>query len=98
MADKNYINNADFVVALTEYRTEYFKAIAEGRETPVVTDYIAKCFFDLAHNLANRFNFNRYTWKEDMCSEAHIVCLKSTHKFDPTFLVNGKPNAFGYFN
>lgn len=95
---KHYIDNAKFVEALTEHRAAHQLAVAEGREPPGVSDFIGQCFFDLARNLANRYNFNRYTWKDDMCSEAYIVCLKSAHKFDPTYLVNGKPNAFGYFN
>jgi hypothetical protein len=96
--ENHYIDNEQFVAALTEHRAAHFAAVAAGTEPPQVSRYIAECFMLLAKNLANRYNFNRYTWKDDMCSEAHYVCVKSAHKFDPTYLVNGKPNAFGYFN
>jgi len=95
---KHYIDNDEFVIALTEHRQAYFEAKANGEEPPLVSDYIGECFLLLARRLATRYNFNKYTWKEDMVMEAVFSCLKSTHKFDPTYLVNGKPNAFGYFN
>jgi hypothetical protein len=99
MTESNhYISNEEFVAALSEHRTSHEAAIKSGNTPPQVPTYVAKCFMLLAKNLANRYNFNRYTWKEDMCSEAHYVCVKSAHKFDPSYLVNGKPNAFGYFN
>jgi hypothetical protein len=98
MADNNYIDNEEFVAALTEHRAAYYAAVEAGKEPPRVSEWLGKQFLLLAHNLANRYNFNRYTWKDDMCSEASLSCLKSTHKFDPTYLVNGRPNAFGYFN
>ena len=58
MAKKNhYVNNADFLKALTEYKKACRKAKREGLPKPNIPDYIGKCLMLIAENLSHKPNF-----------------------------------------
>ena len=61
MAKKNhYVNNADFLKALTEYKKACRKAKREGLPKPNIPDYIGKCLMLIAENLSHKPNFLSY--------------------------------------
>jgi len=43
---KHYVNNADFLEALINYRTEIELAEKNGEEKPPLPDYIGECFLN----------------------------------------------------
>lgn len=92
MAD--YISNKDFSKALVDYREACFEHDKMGIERPAIPRAIAEAFMLLANGLSLRHNFVRYSYREDMVSEALIVCCRKVTNFDPAVA----PNAFGYFN
>ncbi len=49
-ASIHYVNNADFSAAVVEYVKEVRKAKAKKEQLPIVTDYIAEFFLQIAEN------------------------------------------------
>ena len=40
----HYVDNKKFLQALIDYRQSVVDAAAEGKETPIVSNYIGECF------------------------------------------------------
>ena len=103
MAKKaHYINNKKFYLEMVKYcdsvQTTRNQGLADGIplsdiELPPATDYMGKCFVDIAMNLSNRPNFMNYTYKEEMIGDGIENCLQYCSNFDP---VKSK-NPFAYF-
>ena len=90
---KHYVNNADFLEALINYRTEIELAEKNGEEKPPLPDYIGECFLLIAQRLSYRPNFINYVFKDDMISDGIENCLQYVHNFNP----DKSQNPFAYF-
>ena len=90
---EHYVNNKDFLEAMTNYRNSCLEAEKNGKTKPPVTDYIGSCFLKIANHLSYRPNFINYTYKEDMISDGIENCLQYVSNFDPT----KSNNPFAYF-
>lgn len=102
MSPKNksahYINNQEFSYAVVEYVKIVNEAQEAGTEIPIVPDYIAQCFLNLAEGLSHKSNFIRYTYREEMVMDAVENCLKAILNYNIEAATRtGKPNAFAYF-
>lgn len=89
----HYINNKDFLDALIEYQADVKLKVDAGEKKPYVTDYIARCFLQIAQRLSYRPNFINYTYKDDMISDGLENCLAYMHNFNP----DKSNNPFAYF-
>ena len=89
----HYVDNKKFLQALIEYRQSVVDAAAEGKETPIVSNYIGECFIKIATHLSYKSNFINYTFKDDMISDGIENCLTAVAKFDPS---KGS-NPFAYY-
>jgi DNA-directed RNA polymerase specialized sigma subunit len=67
-----YINNTDILRELKEYRKT-------GKMSEKLGEYVMM----IAKNLSSKGSFSGYSWKDDMCSEAVLTCVKYLHNFDP---------------
>lgn len=90
---KNYIDNKKLLAAFTEHREKTQKARAEGREDPMLPDYIGRCFLLLADNLGKKYNFSGYSYLDEMRDDAIENAIVAANNFDPT----KSSNPFGYF-
>lgn len=90
---RNYVNNADFLEALTNYRIACKEAEDSGDRVPQVPEYIGKCILLIAQRLATKPNFSGYSYKEEMISDGIENCLQYIHNFDP----EKSSNPFAYF-
>ena len=90
---KHYINNADFLKALIDYRTACDEAKKNNKPDPIVPNYIGECFIKIATHLSYKANFINYTYKDDMISDGIENCLTAVEKFDPSKSVN----PFAYY-
>lgn len=90
---KNYVNNAEFLEALKEYRAKCLENTEAGLELPRVTDYIGKCIYDIANRLATRDNFSGYSYRDEMVADGLENALKAIKSFDP----EKSQNPFAYF-
>ena len=94
----HYVSNKDFSNAVVEYCTTVKEAKENGKDHPIVTNYIASCFLKIAEGLSHRANFVRYTYREEMVMDAVENCLKAIENYDIEAATrSGKPNAFSYF-
>lgn len=91
----DYINNLDFFNACSEYIFLMRKCREEGKEDPIISEYIGKCFLDISTHMAYRHNFRGYTWIGDMIGDAVLNCVQALPSFNPEA---SKKNAFGYFS
>ena len=94
----HYVNNKEFSQAVVDYVKSVHAAEAEGKPTPIVPEYIARCFMRIAEGLSHKSNFVRYTYREEMVMDAVENCLKAVLNYKiETATRTGNPNAFAYF-
>lgn len=89
----HYIDNAEFLKALTEYRLRVLDARSNGVEIPPVTNYIGECFLKISKHLSFKGNFINYSYRDEMVSDAIENCLACVSNFDPA----KSQNPFAYF-
>jgi hypothetical protein len=102
----NYIDGESLKNELT-YLSETFKADvkrvmdeekialkpAEKKAKGIISDELGEMFLKIAYNLANKNNFNNYTYKEEMIGLGIEYLCRFAKKFDKD---NPKANAFSY--
>tara|TARA_Y100001963_G_scaffold78086_1_gene108225 strand:- start:1110 stop:1649 length:540 start_codon:yes stop_codon:yes gene_type:complete len=92
-ATNNYIDNKEFFQAMVEWKKLVNEAADLGEPRPPVTDYIGKCFMDIAEHLAYKPNFINYPYRDEMIGDGIENCLLYCHNFDP----EKSKNPFSYF-
>ena len=88
-----YIDNKKFYDSMIEYRESVVAAENNSEEKPRVSEYIGKCFWDIAVGLSYRPNFINYTYKDEMILDAIENCITYCSNFDPS----KSKNPFSYF-
>jgi hypothetical protein len=94
----HYVNNADFLVAMKEYRVKILAAKEAGltrsdKGWPQVTPYIGECLMKIGTHLSYKANFINYSYREDMILDGIQNCLQYIDNFDP----EKSSNPFAYF-
>lgn len=100
-ASKNryYIDKAELTAALRVWKRQYDENKAQGLDSPQVSEYIGKCILDIATNMASKFNFRGYSFKDDMIGNACLNVLIYLHNFNPDAPTrSGVPNPFWYIS
>jgi len=90
---EHYVNNKEFLAAMTEYSKDVNRAKRNKKPKPPVTDYIGSCFLKIANHLSYRPNFINYTFRDDMISDGIENCLQYMDNFNP----DKSNNPFAYF-
>ncbi len=93
MSTNHYVVNKDFLAALVERRKLIQDYEAENKEPPMVSNYIAKCIFDICTHLSYKPNFIGYSYRQEMVGDALENCLRVVNNFDP----EKSSNPFAYF-
>lgn len=93
MAKNHYVNNADFLKALIQYKKDCRKAKRENLQKPKIPDYIGKCLMLIAENLSHKPNFISYSFRDEMIADAIENCIMYFDNFDP----KKSKNPFAYF-
>lgn len=91
--DNHYIDNKEFFQAMKQWKEQVDDAEASGEPVPPVTEYIGKCFMDIANNLSYRPNFINYPFRDEMVGDGIENCLMYCHNFNP----EKSNNPFSYF-
>lgn len=89
---EHYVDNKEFLSALSVYKSKVNKALTEGTDRPMITNYIGECFLKIATHLSYRPNFINYPFREDMISDGIENCVQYIDNFDPE-----RGNPFAYF-
>ena len=90
---KHYVNNADFLKALVDYRDACALAKKENKEDPQIPNYIGECFYKIADHLSRKPNFISYSFRDEMIADGIENCLMYFRNFDP----DKSKNPFAYF-
>jgi hypothetical protein len=95
---ENYINNKDFSKAVFKYVEECNRCERKNTKLPIVPDYIAMGFHQIAEGLSRRPNFISYSYRDEMVMDAVENCLKAIRNYNIEAATRtGNPNAFAYF-
>jgi DNA-directed RNA polymerase specialized sigma24 family protein len=95
---ENYINNKEFSEAVFSYVKECNECKENGTKVPVVPNYIALGFKQIAEGLSHRPNFISYSYRDEMVMDAIENCLRAIRNYNIEAATRtGKPNAFAYF-
>jgi len=95
---ENYINNKDFSKAVFKYVEECNRCERKNTQLPIVPDYIAMGFHQIAEGLSRRPNFISYSYRDEMVMDAVENCLKAIRNYNIEAATRtGNPNAFAYF-
>lgn len=89
----HYVNNADFLAAIKEYKQKVLEAEESGSPKPQVSNYIGECILKIATHLSYKPNFINYSYKDDMILDGIENCIQYIDNFDPT----KSSNPFAYF-
>ena len=90
---EHYVDNKEFLAALSEYKRNVQDALTEEAPRPMIPNYIGECFLKIAQHLSYRPNFINYPFREDMISDGIENCVSYIHNFDP----EKSNNPFAYF-
>jgi len=90
---ENYVNNKEFLEAITIYRKQILEAKKQGLPKPRVPNYIGECFLKIATHLSYKPNFVNYMFRDEMISDGIENCLQYIHNFNP----EKSSNPFAYF-
>jgi len=88
-----YVNNKEFLEAITVYRNSVIKARDNDDTRPRVPNYIGECFLKIATHLSYKPNFVNYMFREDMICDGIENCLQYIDNFNP----EKSSNPFAYF-
>jgi DNA-directed RNA polymerase specialized sigma subunit len=89
----HYVDNAQFLTLLNNYIQDRERRKAEGRPPPTIPNDIGEIFIRIANRLSNRFNFNGYSFKDEMISDGILNAVEAIDSFDP----EKSKNPFAYF-
>jgi DNA-directed RNA polymerase specialized sigma subunit len=89
----HYVDNAKFLELLKEYIKDRNKRKEEGLPPPEIPNEIGKIFIQIATKLSQRYNFNGYTFKDEMIGDGILNAVEAINGFDPE--KGSKP--FAYF-
>ena len=71
-----YVNNKEFLAAITDYREKVHAAKEADKPRPRVNNYIGSCFLKIATHLSYKPNFVNYMFREDMICDGIENCLQ----------------------
>ena len=89
----HYVNNAEMLAAIKQYKAEIELAAAEGRESPRIPEYIGSSIKKIATGLSHKANFINYSYRDEMILDGIENCMMCINSFDP----NKSSNPFSYF-
>lgn len=89
----DYINNQRFLEELIKHREKVKIARDQGKEDPILPDYIGECFQAIAQRFSRQSSYSSYTFREEMEWDAIEDCIRYYEAFDP----EKGSNPFAYF-
>jgi hypothetical protein len=70
-------------VAMEEYIRQHKQAVAEGKQKPQISNYIAECILKINQRLALAPKFARYTYIDEMISDGVQNSLEYLYNYNP---------------
>jgi len=89
---RSYVDNKKLYEELSIYAKAYKEAKEQNKPKPQMSSYLGMAIIKISEGLSMRWNFNGYTYREEMVGDAIENVVKYVHNFDP----DKYKNAFGY--
>lgn len=89
----HYIDNKKFYQEMVDWKKQVKEARETGDTLPPVTEYIGRCFLEIAENLSKKPNFMNYAFRDEMIGDGIENSLMYCENFDP----DKSNNPFSYF-
>lgn len=89
----HYVDNKRLFEAIMVYKAERAKALADGKPSPRIPEYVGACILAIAQNVAKMPRFYNYPFKADMISDGVENCCMYFHNFNE----EKTQNPFNYF-
>ncbi len=86
----DYIDDIKFTEEVIKYAKQAREAERKGLEPKPMNDYLGSCILKMAENLGKRWNFRRYTYRDEMQSEALEDTIRYLKRFDPDKALEAK--------
>lgn len=95
VADKSrhYVDKEAFYQALVERSAEVKEALENDLDKPQPSDYIGECIMGICTNLAKKYQFSGYHFKDEMIADAIYHCIRYIDSFN----IEKSNNPFSYF-
>lgn len=91
---RNYVNNPEFYATIVKYKAAVKEADEAGLPPPKIPNYIGECLLQIATRLSYKYNFVRYTYRDDMIADG----LENAIVYGlPNFNPEKTNNPFAYF-
>lgn len=90
---RHYVDKQKFYEALVERKQRVDEAEKNNLPKPQISNYIGECILKISTNLAKKYQFSGYTFKDEMIADSVIHCLKYIDAFD----ITKSENPFSYF-
>lgn len=90
----NFVNKEELHKELLAYHDKLKLAKENGTKEPIPSDNIGRAIILICNNLAKRYNFYGYTYRDEMVEEGIVQCVAAIKKFDPYNFFN----PFAYFS
>ena len=89
----NYIDKDQLNEELKNYYFTCKELKEKGEDLPRISEFIGECIYKICYELGNKYNFARYSYKEEMISDGIENCIMYFENFDS----NKTENPFAYF-
>lgn len=89
----HYVNNRRLFTEMVIYRNKVLESTAAGLPKPRIPEYVGACLMQMANKIANKYNFIRYSYKDEMISDGIENCITYIDNFNP----EKSNNPFAYF-
>ena len=70
------MDNKKFLEEITKYKKLCADADDSDMPQPPITEFIGKCFLDIAKGLSYKPNFINYTYRDEMISDGIENCIQ----------------------
>lgn len=95
---EHYVNNREFSQAVVDHVNGVRAAKLAEKPEPRIPEYVGRCFLRICEGLSHKPNFIRYTYRDEMVSDAIENCIKAIMNYNVEAATrSGSPNAFAYF-
>lgn len=89
----HYVDNKKFYEAIVAHKAKVKEYEAEGKQPPILSNYIGECIWKIASKLSNKPCFMNYSFREEMVEDGIENCLMYFKDFD----ITKTQNPFAYF-
>lgn len=90
----NYVDKQEFYELMLAHWDRVKAAEAAGLPPPIANNKIGRNIIKIAEGIGSRYNFSKYSYREELVSDGIIDAVKAINKFNP----HESKNPFGYFS